>query len=337
MTLEATTPAAPARPRITVFVTNYNYEQYVGRAIESALAQTYDGVSVIVVDDGSRDKSVEVIRGYPVELLCKENGGQVSAVAHGVDHLSGDVVIFLDSDDYLYPNACEEIAKVYRPGVSLIQYKLDKVRDGEVIGSYPDYPFMASNHKENVLKHGFIHTSPTSGNAFSVDHIRRMMARLDLGGQKMNGVDGYIIFGAPFTGEVVSIDLALGAYNIHGNNISLSAGKTFQSATNSIVVSIWQRTGYLSMQDESLGRDELHRLATMNLAANQYRNAFLLRRGYGSDILDNIGSLDLVVKSFTRFLEFPRMSLEKRVLNAGAVALLFLAPPSLCRKIIPRK
>src|SRR5438128_12254393 len=92
-----------APPAVDIVVNNYNYGRFLREAIESALAQAYEHVSVIVVDDGSTDDSREVIAtfGDRIVPVLKENGGQASACNAGFAHSKGDIVVFRDADDVL--------------------------------------------------------------------------------------------------------------------------------------------------------------------------------------------------------------------------------------------
>ena len=91
----------------SVIVNNYNYGKFLPQAIDSALEQTYPRVEVIVVDDGSTDDSREIISRYDsrIRSVLKSNGGQASALNAGFTASHGDVVLFLDADDFLYPSA----------------------------------------------------------------------------------------------------------------------------------------------------------------------------------------------------------------------------------------
>ncbi len=87
-----------------VVITNYNYREYVVEAVTSVLDQTRSAQQVIVVDDGSRDDSVHLLRAAfdqdpRVTLLCGENGGQLAAFQRGMAMVQSDVVCFLDADD----------------------------------------------------------------------------------------------------------------------------------------------------------------------------------------------------------------------------------------------
>src|SRR3954469_14377816 len=120
-------------PRVSVVINNFNYERYVGEAIDSALAQHQDDVEVVVVDDGSTDGSAEVIGSFGdrVVPVLKPNGGQGSAFNAGFAAASGEVVIFLDADDRLASNAASTGAAAFaaEPRLASIQYRL-RVVDG---------------------------------------------------------------------------------------------------------------------------------------------------------------------------------------------------------------
>ena len=101
-----------------VVVTCYNYRDYVVEAIESALAQTRAPKQVVVVDDGSRDGSPDLLReryahDARVTLLMCENGGQLAAFQRGLAATDADVVCFLDADDRWEPTHLEQLASVY--------------------------------------------------------------------------------------------------------------------------------------------------------------------------------------------------------------------------------
>ncbi|MBQ0033269.1 MAG: glycosyltransferase, partial [bacterium] len=104
------------RPKISVIVASYNYEKYIGETLDSILAQTYDKYEVIVIDDGSKDNSVEVIRKYAarskkIKLYQHEGGvnkGLPATVKLGVEKASGDYIAFCESDDLWMPTNLEE-------------------------------------------------------------------------------------------------------------------------------------------------------------------------------------------------------------------------------------
>lgn len=92
----------------TCIINNYNYEKYIADAIDSAINQTVKFDEIIIVDDGSTDKSREIILDIAcsndkIKYIFKDNGGQMSALNCGYQNSTGDLVCFLDSDD-LYNN-----------------------------------------------------------------------------------------------------------------------------------------------------------------------------------------------------------------------------------------
>ena len=92
---------------VTVVIPCFNAAPYVGAAIKSALNQTYDRVEVVVIDDGSTDDSLAVVRSYDsrITFLAKANAGACAARNDGLQLAKGEFVQFLDADDWLEPDA----------------------------------------------------------------------------------------------------------------------------------------------------------------------------------------------------------------------------------------
>lgn len=93
-------------PNISVIIPVYNAERYVGKCIESVQAQTYTDWQMILVDDGSKDKSLEVCQRYAdtdnrICVIHQENAGAGAARNTGLAIAVGDYVVFIDSDDYV--------------------------------------------------------------------------------------------------------------------------------------------------------------------------------------------------------------------------------------------
>jgi glycosyltransferase involved in cell wall biosynthesis len=96
--------AGAALPLATIVIAVLNGEQTLARALESALAQTYEPLEVLVVDDGSTDATAEIARSFEgVRYLYQENSGPSAARNRGIDEALGEYVAFLDADDEALP------------------------------------------------------------------------------------------------------------------------------------------------------------------------------------------------------------------------------------------
>lgn len=96
-------------PLVTVVMPCYNHEHYVERAIGSVLGQTYPYIQLVVIDDGSRDGSPELLRRlaaqHGFELVCQENRGVCRTLNRGVrEHAHGHYIALLASDDFWHPD-----------------------------------------------------------------------------------------------------------------------------------------------------------------------------------------------------------------------------------------
>lgn len=98
-----------SQPLVSIIIPCYNTEKFVSEAIESALNQTYPNVEVIVVDDGSTDRSVEVIQSFGDRIRFEQINRQGACVARnrGLKLSQGEFIQFLDADDILLPHKLE--------------------------------------------------------------------------------------------------------------------------------------------------------------------------------------------------------------------------------------
>lgn len=211
-----------AHPLVSIIINNFNYAQFLNNAIDSALAQTYPEIEVIVVDDASTDTSPDVIQSYGARikaLLSETNRGQAAAMNAGFAISRGDIIIFLDADDYLYPQAVSEVAAAWSAGLAKAQYRLDMI-DAEQrwISLFPpaEVAFDSGDVRQLLLECGRYEGTVTSGNAFSREVLS---AVLPIPEQDFRiSADGYLVTIAPLHGQVVSIDRPLGVYRQHGAN-----------------------------------------------------------------------------------------------------------------------
>lgn len=143
---------------ISIIIPCYNDEKYIAQCLDSIVAQidAKSLLEVIVVDDGSTDQSAAIVQQYcdkwdNIQLLSKRNGGQGAARNLGVAHANGCYIYFLDSDDYLTPDAmksCYECA--LETGADIITFNTvpfeDNASEGCIMQTYqrslvPDYSY----------------------------------------------------------------------------------------------------------------------------------------------------------------------------------------------------
>lgn len=101
-------------PKVSIIVPVYNDEKFLKQCIESALQQTYQNIELILIDDGSTDQSFSICEQFRqqdqrVRLLHKRNGGIASSRNAGLAMASGDLVTFIDDDDWLPKDAVERL------------------------------------------------------------------------------------------------------------------------------------------------------------------------------------------------------------------------------------
>ncbi|MBO5427459.1 MAG: glycosyltransferase family 2 protein [Prevotella sp.] len=125
-------------PKVSVLVPVYKVEPYLQRCIDSVLSQDFTDYELILVDDGSPDRCPEICdqnaaKDERIKVVHKENGGLVSARLAGFKEARAEYLIFLDSDDYLYPHAIYALYNKIIEGYDIVRGRDNKVSQDDFI------------------------------------------------------------------------------------------------------------------------------------------------------------------------------------------------------------
>ena len=208
-------------PFVSIVVNNFNYAHFLEQAIESALRQTYAHREVIVVDDGSTDHSRDVIArfGEQITPIFKQNEGQASTFNAGFKYSKGEIVVFLDADDFLLPQAVERAVELWDDNVVKVHWQLLVVDpQGRNTGQLLKTALIEGDFREEYLRRGpvALSQSPTSGNAWARWFLEKVMPLPEH--EDRHGADGFLRKLCPIFGEIRKIEEPQGCYRIHPGN-----------------------------------------------------------------------------------------------------------------------
>jgi glycosyltransferase involved in cell wall biosynthesis len=206
------------KPAISVIITNYNYAGFVGQAIDSVLSQPI-ATEVIVVDDASSDNSRQILESYGnrIKTVFKSaNLGHGDGFNQGFNLATGDIILFLDADDFMLPNLEETLIKRFDSSSALNVFRMKYAdRSGKTSGIFPplEAPMDSGDVTKKLLTKGSINTTVTSGMVFPRWALEKAMPVPVP--QFQQGADGYLASVAPLYGPVKVHDIAITAYRQH--------------------------------------------------------------------------------------------------------------------------
>ncbi|MBA4372475.1 MAG: hypothetical protein C0402_06390 [Thermodesulfovibrio sp.] len=316
-------PSVP-QPFFSVLINTYNYGVYIEEAIDSVLFQSFspEQFEIIVVDDGSTDDTAERVRKYGdrISYIYKANGGQASAFNVGVEAARGEVIAFLDSDDYWSPSKLQEVAMEFgrSPAMDFVYHYMDVVDNSRRLLDRYVYPEPGKgSYLESYLGGDLPWYSPTSGMAIKKDCLKNMMP---LPEDFRIAADIHLHYLLPlYMREASLIPKSLGYYRLHGGNLSggnlLAPDKLRRELA--IIQFIRDHLQRLSQERGYDSRLLLKRLAAM---AELY-DIYLLSAG---------GQKRVAFKKALLFNDFrPRASSFDRTLRRLSLSIAVLIPPSL--------
>ena len=224
-----------SKPFVTALIDTYNHESLIEDAIASVLQQDFPAseTEILVVDDGSTDRTPEIVSKFAprVRLLRKRNGGQASAFNAGIPEARGEIVAFLDGDDWWAPEKLSAVVSAFsvEPVVGLVGHGTTQV--------YPDGRRQAELPRELTrfrldsiqaaktfrMRRGFLGTSRMA-------YRRQVLAQIGAIPEALKfEADEYLFTLAGLFAEVMILPATYTFYRLHGGNLFQFANGTRDS------------------------------------------------------------------------------------------------------------
>ena len=203
-------------PLITVYITNYNYGKFIKKAINSVLNQTFKNFELIIIDDGSKDKSTNIIKKFQnkkkIKVIFQKNKGLIVSNNLALRLSKAKYIIRLDSDDWLDPHALEIMSNILE-------------RNKKISLVFPDYYEVDKNGNiiRQVRRHDFKKVKLLDQPAHGACTMIRKENLLDIGGydEEFSCQDGYYLWLKFIKKYVVrNVNLPLFYYRQHQNSLT---------------------------------------------------------------------------------------------------------------------
>lgn len=221
----ASLPPIEPRPLVSVLTASWNYGRYIRAALESALAQTYDTLEIVVVDDGSTDDSCSIVqeladRDARVRLFRKDNGGAGSALNRAFAESRGAITCLLDADDLWAPGKLEAVVAAFRdnPDAGMVTHPLEIIDGaGRRTGTFDCVEGGFLGDEIATLRMG--HLLPVaSGLSFRRTVLAEIMPIPE--DRFRSAADLALAYGAAVLAKTVRVHEMLASYRVHGENLT---------------------------------------------------------------------------------------------------------------------
>jgi glycosyltransferase involved in cell wall biosynthesis len=205
---------------ISVVISAYNYGKFLEQSIKSALGQDYPKHSfeIIVIDDGSTDNTPEIANKYneQIKYIRQKNAGQAGVFNTAFRESNGEILCFLDADDYWYPGKLKTIIPVF-----------EKYADAGMVQHHSDFVDANSNPLKNkfeklpnfydleYFKNNRVYFNGTTNLSFRKTFLSNIMPEPPAMG---NYADQYLYWNILFYAKVYNLNSTLAAHRVHGSN-----------------------------------------------------------------------------------------------------------------------
>ena len=140
------------KTKVSIITPTYNAEKYIGRCLDYSLGQSYQNIEVVVVDDGSSDSTLEIVKQYVkndsrVKLVQQKHSGPNAARKKGIKAASGDYIMFVDADDFIDDDAVKILVESLRKSkVDSARFNADHYENKKMV-----HPIFCSEIKEGII------------------------------------------------------------------------------------------------------------------------------------------------------------------------------------------
>lgn len=256
----------PARPKISVLITNYNYEEYLPRALGSVLSQSWYPLEVIVSDDGSEDRSCELVTGYkerglPVTLVRGMHRGMAGCLNAAFGESTGEIVCLLDADDYFVAGKLAAVVAAFRssPDSGFCIHRTQRVDEkGRLSGVFPLMQGLPAGDQARA-------TIGNSGVLMGLPPTSALSLRREVAERIFPIAEHYVGYAeqsihrlAPLMTSVCIVDRALSSWTLHRRNDANASRVKVERLQRELGVmeSLWRdQHRFLSVRSQSLAAD----------------------------------------------------------------------------------
>ena len=204
------------KPLITIYITNHNYGKFISKSVESVLNQTFKNFELIIIDDGSTDNSINIIKKYynnnkNINFIKQRRKGLVASNNIAINIAKGKYIMRLDADDWLHKNALKEMLSVMEKNLKIAMV-------------FPDYYEVDVNGKiiSRFVRHDFKKVNLKDQPAHGACSLIRLKILKKIGGydEKFMCQDGYYIWMKLLKFHVENVNKPLFYYRKHGLNLT---------------------------------------------------------------------------------------------------------------------
>ena len=119
--------------KFSIIIPVYNVEKYIKKCLDSIFEQSFKDFEVIVVNDGTKDNSMDIVKNYDVQVINQKNMGLSEARNNGVKSAKGEYILFIDSDDYIEKDLLKEINKSLDNNPDLVRFQAKDIIDDNTV------------------------------------------------------------------------------------------------------------------------------------------------------------------------------------------------------------
>jgi glycosyltransferase involved in cell wall biosynthesis len=233
-------------PRISIITPSFNQAAFLEQTIASVLDQNYPNLEYVIIDGGSTDGSVDMIRKYEPRLsywVSEKDRGQAHAINKGIQRATGDILGYLNSDDYYLPETLKKIAESFRqrPDVDLIH---GRCRTVDVNGGKLGERFGAISRYEEILDLWDFWWKQRNFVQPEVFWTKRITETIGLFREDLNWVMDYEYWARILRagGKVGRLDAELACFRIQPNQKSTQPERTSAELLNVVRPLIWEKS-----------------------------------------------------------------------------------------------